>query len=39
MPNAKLPLQKIILHLWNREIQTNKFNSILHKYNEYLPKN
>ena len=33
-----LALEKIILHLWNREIQTNKINFILCKSNEYQQK-
>ena len=38
MLNIKLPLEKIILHLWNKEIQNSKFNFILYKINEYLQK-
>ena len=38
MPNTKLSLERIILHLWNREMQNNKFNLILNKFNEYLQK-
>ena len=31
-----LTLERIILHLWNRDIQTNKINFVLYKFNEYL---
>ena len=31
-------LVKIILHLWNKEIQINNIIFILHKFNEYLLK-
>ena len=34
MSNTKVPLEIIILHLWNGEIQNIKFNLISHKFNK-----
>ena len=36
MRNAKLSLEKVILYLRNRKIQSNKFIVILHKFNKHL---
>ena len=38
IPNTKSPLERIILHLRNGEIQNKKFNFILYKLTEWIPK-